>query len=199
MSRRPGGAMGVSMEQPAHSAAKQPKLITQPLMAGPGAVVQTQQQPQQAPTVFARLGPDFFSQSCVDLACNLLGKVLTRRLPDGKLLKGIIVETESYLGGEDRCSHSYKNKRTKRNAPMFMAPGTTYVYHIYGKYYCFNISSGGELTKTYVFRQWSMDMKMVDFPFPYISVKIMNPSYVYRNYSSTVRLWVEPIASEQRL
>ena len=99
-------------------------------------------------TTPVRLGADFFDQSCEGLARSLLGKTLVRVLGSGQRLEGTIVETESYLGGEDKASHSYKGKRTKRNAAMFMAPGTAYVYHIYGMYTCLNISSRGKLTSS---------------------------------------------------
>ncbi|XP_077590290.1 DNA-3-methyladenine glycosylase [Stigmatopora nigra] len=91
-----------------------------------------------------RLGDDFFFQPCVSLAKALLGKVLVRRYDDGTELKGRVVETEAYLGGEDQASHSAGGKRTPRNAAMFMKPGTIYVYPIYGIYLCMNISSQGE-------------------------------------------------------
>ncbi|GAA6091392.1 DNA-3-methyladenine glycosylase isoform X2 [Tachysurus ichikawai] len=92
----------------------------------------------------ARLRSDFFNQPCVDLAKALLGKVLVRRHSDGTELRGRVVETEAYLGGEDKASHSAGGKRTERNAAMFMKPGTIYVYPIYGIYLCMNISSQGE-------------------------------------------------------
>ncbi|RVE69714.1 hypothetical protein OJAV_G00080550 [Oryzias javanicus] len=91
-----------------------------------------------------RLGDDFFQQPCINLAKALLGKVLVRRCSDGTELRGRIVETESYLGGEDKASHSAGGKRTDRNLAMFMKPGTIYVYPIYGIYLCMNISSEGE-------------------------------------------------------
>ncbi|KAB5531095.1 hypothetical protein PHYPO_G00136960 [Pangasianodon hypophthalmus] len=92
----------------------------------------------------ARLRFDFFNQPCVDLAKALLGKVLVRRHSDGTELRARVVETEAYLGGEDKASHSAGGKRTERNAAMFMKPGTIYVYPIYGIYLCMNISSQGE-------------------------------------------------------
>lgn len=98
-----------------------------------------------------RLGDSFFNVPCEELAKRLLGKVLVRRLDDGTILKGRIVETESYLGGEDKASHSYKGRVTERNKPMYMNPGTAYVYLTYGMYHCFNISSQG-LYKQLVFR-----------------------------------------------
>lgn len=90
-----------------------------------------------------RLKEEFFDVYCEDLARNLLGKVLVRQF-DNIILKARIVETESYLGGIDKASHSYNGKITERNKPMFMKPGTTYVYFTYGMYHCFNISSQGD-------------------------------------------------------
>lgn len=77
---------------------------------------------------------------CEQLAQRLLGKVLCRRAGES-VLKGMIVETEAYVGSNDKASHSYGGRRTERNEAMYMAPGTCYVYRIYGKYECFNISS----------------------------------------------------------
>ncbi|KAM4631892.1 DNA-3-methyladenine glycosylase [Discoglossus pictus] len=90
-----------------------------------------------------RLKGDFYNQTCTNLAKSFLGQILVRRLPDGTELRGRIVETESYLGGEDEASHSRGGKKTERNTAMFMDPGTIYVYQIYGIYYCMNISSQG--------------------------------------------------------
>lgn len=94
----------------------------------------------------ARLQYSFFDVPCEELAQNLLGKILVRRLENGVILKGKIVETEGYLGAIDKASHSYQNKVTPRNLPMYMLPGTIYVYMTYGMYHCFNISSQGDGT-----------------------------------------------------
>lgn len=91
-----------------------------------------------------RLGEDFFKQPCINLAKAFLGKVLVRRCADGAELRGKIVETEAYLGGDDKASHSAGGKCTERNTAMFMKPGTIYVYPIYGIYLCMNVSSEGE-------------------------------------------------------
>ncbi|XP_033606128.1 probable DNA-3-methyladenine glycosylase isoform X2 [Cryptotermes secundus] len=92
---------------------------------------------------FDRLRNSFYDVPCEDLAKRLLGKVLVRRLNDGTFIKGRIVETECYLGGEDKASHSYNGRITERSKPMYMKPGTIYVYITYGMYHCFNISSKG--------------------------------------------------------
>ncbi|KAK7791150.1 hypothetical protein R5R35_008582 [Gryllus longicercus] len=92
----------------------------------------------------SRLTYSFYNVPCEELAQKLLGKVLVRSLENGIVLKGRIVETECYLGGNDKASHSFNGKVTPRNKPMFMKPGTTYVYFTYGMYFCFNISSLGD-------------------------------------------------------
>jgi len=83
-----------------------------------------------------QLGKKFYNQSTVELAKALLGKYLVF----GNL-KGIIVETEAYLGKDDPGCHANRGQ-TLRNAPMFGPAGFTYVYFIYGMYHCLNVVSG---------------------------------------------------------
>ncbi|XP_064633129.1 uncharacterized protein LOC135491288 isoform X2 [Lineus longissimus] len=85
----------------------------------------------------------FYDKPCLDLAKDIIGKLLVRRLDSGERVSGLIVETEAYTGSDDIASHSYKGK-TERNTAMFMDPGTAYVYFIYGSYSCMNISSRGD-------------------------------------------------------
>ncbi|MCF0058709.1 DNA-3-methyladenine glycosylase [Dyadobacter sp. CY356] len=72
------------------------------------------------------------------LAQKLLGCELIHNSPDG-VTSGIIVETEAYLQDDPAC-HAYQ-KRTPRTEPMYAAPGTIYVYLIYGMYQCVNVVS----------------------------------------------------------
>lgn len=53
---------------------------------------------------------DFYNVPCENLAKSLLGKILVRKLDNGILLKGRIVETECYLGGEDKASNTYNGR-----------------------------------------------------------------------------------------
>jgi DNA-3-methyladenine glycosylase len=80
----------------------------------------------------------FYLRSPDDVGRELLGKVLARRL-DGEWLTGRIVETEAYFGQDDPAAHSFVGK-TARNAVLFGQPGFTYVYFIYGMYFCLNVS-----------------------------------------------------------
>ena len=90
-----------------------------------------------------RISNNRYLSSCTSLAQALLGCTLCRMTTSGQILRGKIVETESYPGSSDGASHSYKGQ-TVRNKAMFMVPGTAYVYTIYGMYHCFNVSSAGE-------------------------------------------------------
>jgi DNA-3-methyladenine glycosylase len=81
---------------------------------------------------------DFFRQDAVTLAKKLLGKILIRNI-DGKIIKSLITETEAYVGPEDKGSHAYNNKRTKRTETMFKEGGHAYIYLIYGMYNCLNV------------------------------------------------------------
>lgn len=54
-----------------------------------------------------KLGNEFYNVDCYNLGTRLLGKVIVRKLSDSVVLKGRIVETECYLGGIDKASHSY--------------------------------------------------------------------------------------------
>lgn len=73
-------------------------------------------------------------------ARGVLGWLLCRRLEDGAVLKGRIVETEAYAGVADAACHSFEGRRTARNEPMYGPPGTTYVYFTYGMHWCMNIA-----------------------------------------------------------
>jgi DNA-3-methyladenine glycosylase len=78
------------------------------------------------------------------LAEQLIGCVLVRSGPDGKRLAGRIVETEAYLGSEDRASHARNGHRSPRNESMYAKPGTAYVYFTYGMHYCMNVSCAAQ-------------------------------------------------------
>lgn len=80
----------------------------------------------------------FFDRNIHDVARDLLGRDL-ERVVDGVKCRGRIREVEVYEGTNDRASHARSGSPTERTAPMFAAPGTVYVYTIYGMYQCLNL------------------------------------------------------------
>ena len=73
-----------------------------------------------------RLPRSFFARDGITVAKELLGKILVHETPFG-LVRGIITETEAYMGEEDKDSHTYGGKRTERTQPMYHKGGTSYV------------------------------------------------------------------------
>ena len=61
------------------------------------------------------------------IASSLLGKKLVTNI-DSQLTSGIIVETEAYAGVNDKASHAFDNRRTKRTETMYASGGIAYVY-----------------------------------------------------------------------
>lgn len=90
-----------------------------------------------------RLGREFFVRPTLEVARDLLGKILVR-VYRGKRLAGKIVETEAYIGPKDKASHAYLGKRTLRNRAEFMIGGNIYIYLVYGMYWQLNISTETE-------------------------------------------------------
>ena len=90
-----------------------------------------------------RLPREFFARDGLIVAKELLGKILVHETSEGTV-RGIITEVESYMGVDDKGSHTYGGRRTERTEPMFHKGGTSYVYFTYGMYHCMNISTGQE-------------------------------------------------------
>ena len=83
----------------------------------------------------------FYRGDVLDVAKNLLGKVLVHDTSEG-MTSGRIVETEAYCGPEDLAAHSARGRRTERVELMYGEKGHAYIYFIYGMYWCFNVTAG---------------------------------------------------------
>jgi DNA-3-methyladenine glycosylase len=84
-----------------------------------------------------KLPRSFYQRPAIDLARDLIGKILVHRVR-GKTLRARIVETEAYIGQHDLACHASKG-RTQRTEIMFGPAGHAYVYFIYGMHDMFNI------------------------------------------------------------
>lgn len=92
------------------------------------------------------LPPDFFDRPTLEVAPDLLGKLLVYERPSGRALVGRIVETEGYTQ-DDPAFHGWGIvdresglvKPQGRGYDLFGKPGTAYVYLIYGMYWLLNV------------------------------------------------------------
>jgi len=84
----------------------------------------------------------FFESPPEQVSPRLLGKILVHKTASGPIA-GRIVEVEAYLGPHneppDPAAHSHRGI-TPRNKVIFGPPGHAYVYAIYGRYFCMNIT-----------------------------------------------------------
>jgi len=93
------------------------------------------------PDGFESYPREFFLQDTVKVAQEIIGSWIVRRY-GGKWYGARIVETEAYLGVNDRAAHSWRGRRTPRVEPMYMEGGHLYVFFVYGMHYCANIVTG---------------------------------------------------------
>lgn len=89
-------------------------------------------------------GPDnnyaWLTEDALTIAPRLIGWELVSHSPVGET-GGRIIEVEAYHGAEDPASHAFRGQ-TARNAPMFAAGSTIYLYRSYGIHTCLNIVTG---------------------------------------------------------
>ena len=96
----------------------------------------------------------FFDRPTVQVARDLLGQHLVHDHPEAGRLVGRIVETEAYTEDDPAChaSHLSKDPETGeisgqgRGRDLFAAPGTAYVYLIYGMHWLLNVVTEPEGT-----------------------------------------------------
>ena len=84
----------------------------------------------------------FFHRNCLDVAWDLVGKILVHETETGHL-RLRISETEAYWGKDDTACHVSKG-RTPRTEVFYSDAGTLYVYLCYGMHWMLNIVTGDE-------------------------------------------------------
>ena len=85
---------------------------------------------------------EFYKGDTVSIAEKLLEQILVRETPEG-ITKGIIVETEAYMGEIDDAAHSYRGKPGGRVNVQYGPGGFSYIYLIYGMHSCMNVVANG--------------------------------------------------------
>jgi DNA-3-methyladenine glycosylase len=84
------------------------------------------------------LGRSFYARDALELAPQLLNKLVVRDEPGGARLAARLVEVEAYRGSVDPGSHGFRGM-TRRTVTMFGPPGHLYVYFTYGMHWCANV------------------------------------------------------------
>ncbi|RVU54104.1 DNA-3-methyladenine glycosylase [Anaerosphaera multitolerans] len=87
-----------------------------------------------------KLSRDFYERDTVNVAEDLLGKLIIRETEKIRLVARI-VEVEAYTGYWDKACHTYRGKRTSRTEIMYGSAGHLYIYLNYGIYNLINIVS----------------------------------------------------------
>lgn len=90
-----------------------------------------------------KMSREFYQRESLIVAKELLGKVIVHE-QNGQRIAAKIVETEAYMGIEDKAAHSYGGRRTPRVEVMYGPSGFSYVFLIYGMYHCFNVVTAEE-------------------------------------------------------
>ena len=85
---------------------------------------------------------EFYQRPTVEVARDLLGKLLVRRSGEGAVAVRLL-EVEAYLGPTDPACHTFGDRRTPRVAAMWGEAGHAYVYLIYGVHHCLNLVTVG--------------------------------------------------------
>ncbi len=136
-----------------------------------------------------------YAKDPVTVARVLLGAVLVRRLPGGRMLRGRITETEAYGGPGDRASHAF-NGRTRRNAVMFGPPGHAYVYFTYGMHWLLNVVCEASGTPAAVLIRGAEPLKATSYKLP---APLDGPAKLTKAFRIDGRLNGEDLVTSRRL
>ena len=109
----------------------------------------------------ARLDANFYCRDTLCVAKELVGKYLVRSI-GGKCLVCRITETEAYIGAVDKACHAYGGRCTERTQTLYAAPGTSYVYLIYGMHHCLNFVTEAKGTAAAVLIRGAVPVAEID-------------------------------------
>ena len=135
----------------------------------------------------SRLQRDFFTRDVLEVAPDLLGKILVRKFDDDSIKKYLITEVEAYRGHEDLACHASKG-RTPRTEIMFHEGGHVYVYLIYGMYWMLNFVTDLKDTPQAVLIR---GIEGFDGPGKLTKNLLIDKSFYGEDLISSNRLWIE--------
>ncbi len=134
-----------------------------------------------------RLEREFYARDVLDVAPELLSKILAVRTIGGETARFIITETEAYRGAEDLACHASKG-RTKRTEIMFHEGGRLYLYFVYGMYWMLNIVAGpAEVPQAALIR----GLRNITGPGRVTKALGIDGSFYGEDLVTSKRIWVE--------
>jgi len=140
-----------------------------------------------------RLKRSFYQKPAEEVAKNLLGKYIVRKI-QGKEVAGKIIETEAYIGGKDRASHAYCGKKTERNKAEYLTGGHIYIYLVYGMYWQLNITTGKKDEPECVLIRaidTNDDIRLTNGPGKLCNYLKLNKSFYTEDLTKSKRIWLE--------
>ncbi len=137
-----------------------------------------------------RLHRSFYIRDVLDVAPELIGKILVVKTVNGMVRRFMITETEAYRGMEDLACHASKGK-TSRTGVMFEQGGLLYVYFVYGMYWMLNIVAGEKENP-----QAALIRGIEDFNGPGKLTRELGIDRSFNGEDLTIsdRIWVEDVA-----
>jgi DNA-3-methyladenine glycosylase len=134
-----------------------------------------------------RLDELFFCRDVLDVAPQLVGKILVRTTDKGMIQRFVITETEAYRGVEDKACHVSKG-RTPRTEIMYHKGGSVYIYLIYGMYWMLNVVTGeDEVPQAVLIR----GIEGFNGPGKLTRALALDKSFYGENMATSTRLWIE--------
>lgn len=135
---------------------------------------------------------NFYTQPTLLVAKELLGKYIVRKIGKKELV-GKIIETEAYIGPQDKASHAYKGKVTKRNAVEYLIGGHIYIYLVYGMHWQFNIvtSLAGKPECVLIRGIILTNGTLVDGPGKVCRELKLDKSFYGEDLTQSKRIWLE--------
>ena len=134
-----------------------------------------------------RLDKSFFMRDVLEVAPEMLGKIIVRKFADNHIEKFAITEVEAYSGNSDLACHASKGK-TKRTEVMFREGGVVYVYLIYGMYWMLNIVTGAEIDANAVLIR---GVQGISGPGRVGKALQLDKSFYGENLFTSERIWIE--------
>ncbi len=134
-----------------------------------------------------RVTAAFFQRDVLQVAPELIGKILVRRFPDDTEKRYRITEVEAYRGKEDLACHASRGK-TPRTQIMFGEGGKIYVYLIYGMYWMLNVVTGDENDASAILIR---GFENISGPGRVGKELQLDKSFYGENLSISTRIWIE--------